>query len=242
MSDATLAKLMDEFARFTVPFYFAPFKVNEPFLDKRTLPLCEEFNRRVPQGALRLFTNGSALTDSNIEGVAKLSNVAHLWVSLNEIEAAAYEATMGLNFAHTAKRLDRLHAAIVEGQFAHRVVVSMVGGSGQDRADFASYIRDRWPRFDPAIIKRDAWIDFTQPDELEVPATPCTRWWELNIAADGNVVTCCMDNGEKPEYHLGNVNTQTMREIYNSPRALARRASNDRKQLDDSSPCARCSY
>ncbi len=242
MSDETLAKIMDEFATFDKPFYFSPFKINEPFLDKRTVPLCQEFNARVPVGVLRLFSNGSALTDANIEAVGKLQRVAHLWISLNEVDADAYETTMGLNFAHTTKRLDRLHEAVVGWRFPHQVVVSRVGGTEDERDSFSMYAMERWPKFKSAIIKRDAWIDFTNADRDEIPAAPCMRWWELNVIADGTAVTCCMDSGEKPEYFLGNVNAQTLIEIYNSPRAVARRAASDRHELDDTSPCARCSY
>lgn len=243
MSDEMLGKLMDEFAGFKLPFYFSPFKVNEPFLDKRLIPLCEEFNRRVPDGVLRLFSNGSALTDKHIEGVARLKRVRHLWISLNEINADAYEATMGLNFEITAKRLDSLHRAAVGWKFMHEVVVSRVGGSTEERQDFVLYVHDRWPKFKASIIKRDAWIDFTSPDDPEVPDTPCTRWWELNITADGIVRHCCMDDGADDRWIVGDLKTQTMLEVYNSPRWRDRReALVSRKQLDDTSPCARCSY
>jgi radical SAM protein with 4Fe4S-binding SPASM domain len=234
MSDELLDRLMAEFTTWTQPFYFSPFKVNEPFLDKRLIPLCEKFNETVPQGGLRLFTNGSALVDKHIEGVAKLQRVAHLWISLNEHEPDAYEATMGLNFDNTTHRLDRLHEYVEGGAFPHKVVVSRVGMN----QDFILYVIDRWPRFQPAIIKRDAWIDFTNADNLEVPDGPCGRWWELNIMADGKVALCCMDG--TGEYSIGDVNTQTMLEVYNSPSYRAMRDLASRKGAGD--PCSRCSY
>lgn len=236
MSDKLLNRLLDEFAtKFKVPFLFSPFKVNEPFLDKRLLPLCETFNAVVPHGGLRLFSNGSALTDKNLEGVARLKRVVHLWISLNEHQAEAYEVTMGLNFAHTTRNLDRLHGMIGAGEFMHPVVVSRVGGNN----DFLQYVRNRWPRFQPAIIKRDAWIDFTNADDPEVPNTPCNRWWELNVMADGKVALCCMDGEGK--YAIGDVNEQSMLEIYNSPVSKATREKLlSRKEAGE--PCSRCSY
>jgi hypothetical protein len=234
MSDELLDRLLAEFTTFTKPFYFSPFKVNEPFLDKRLIPLCEKFNATVPHGGLRLFSNGSALVDKHIEGVAGLKNVAHLWISLNEHEPAAYEATMGLNFENTTRRLDRLHEYAEAGKFPHRVVVSRVGFSVQ----FQEYIIDRWPRFQPVCIKRDAWIDFTNPDNLEVPDSPCARWWELNIMADGKVALCCMDSDGT--YSAGDINTSTMLEVYNAPSYRATRLLASRKGAGD--PCSRCSY
>lgn len=240
MSDALLSRLMDEFATFKVPFYFSPFKLNEPLLDKRLIPLCEQFNERVPHGALRIFSNGSALTDANIEGLAKLKSVAHLWISLNEVNAAKYEETMGLDFAITSKRLDSLHRYVGMRRFPHPVVLSRVGGTTPERDEFQRYARERWPLFKRSIIKRDAWIDFTTADVLEVPAAPCVRWWELNITATGKVSRCCMADGEDERDIVGDVNTQTMLEVYNSPSYRAFRDLNNRK--DSGAVCATCTY
>lgn len=238
MPDELLHRLVDEMAAFETSFFFSPFKVNEPFLDKRLLPLCERFNRDVPLGRLRLFTNGSALTDKHIEGVAGLKNVEHLWISLNEHDPVRYETTMGLNFEHTAKNLDRLHEYVVGWKFRHKVVVSRVG---MDQ-EFVEYVVRRWPHFKPALIKRDAWIDFTNSDSDEVPDGPCGRWWELNIMANGKVSHCCMDSGETDRFVIGDLNSQTMLEVYNSSAWKKHRDTASRRTLGDESPCQRCTY
>lgn len=232
MPDALLEKLLLEMADFKLPFYFSPFKVNEPFLDKRLIPLCRAFNRHVPGSAIRLFSNGSALTDKHIEEVASLKRVAHLWISLNSHIEKDYEEIMGLKFSTTLKRLDSLHE---KEDFPFSVVVSRVG---PDDA-FVRFVEERWPRFQPALIKRDAWIDFTEASTTEVPDTPCGRWWELNITATGKAALCCMDG--EGEYGFGDVNKQTLLEIYNHPTLkLWRETFTSRKQ--SGSPCDRCSY
>lgn len=239
MSDELLSKLMDEFATFQTPFYFSPFKVNEPLLDKRLIPLCEKFNEVAPKSAIRLFTNGSALTDKHISEIAGLKRIAHLWISLNEHEESAYERVMGLDFAITTKRLDSLHREVVAVRFRHPVVVSRVGLDDE----FVAYVRDRWPRFKPAIIKKDAWIDYTEADRWEVPNSACVRWWELNVTSDGKVRHCCMDDGHTDQWTIGDLNKQTMLEVYNSPFWRERREQLlSRKALDERSPCARCTY
>jgi MoaA/NifB/PqqE/SkfB family radical SAM enzyme len=236
MSDALLYRLVDEMAQFKLPFFFSPFKLSEPFLDKRLLPLCESFNEKCPLGVLRLFTNGSALTDKHIDGVARLKNVAHLWISLNHHDPVEYEKVMGLDFDRTAARLDALHAR----PFPHPVVVSKVGSQSNG---FVEYVQRRWPKFGVCLIKKDAWIDFTEADNPEVPNTPCTRWWELNITSEGVVTQCCMADGNKGEWQIGDVNEDTLLNVYNSPFWKERRANlMSRRQLDSRSPCARCSY
>jgi hypothetical protein len=231
LPDALIDRLIDEMSEFPHPFYFSPFKVNEPFLDKRLLPICRAFNEKVPRGTLRLFSNGSPLTDKNLDGVAALKNVAHLWISLNSHRPKEYAELMGLDFEQTARRLDNLH----EKDFPHPVMVSRVGSD----PDFGLYVNWRWPKFRVAFIKRDAWIDYTHADNDEVPNTPCARWWELNISATGKAALCCMDGEAK--YGFGDIRKQSLLEIYNHP-ALKRWRDGFMSRKDAGHPCFRCTY
>lgn len=232
MPDELIDRLIDEMATFEQPFYFSPFKVSDPLLDKRIFSICQKFNEKVPKGVIRLFTNGSPLTKKNIAGVAALKRVAHLWVSLNTHRPKEYEELMGLNFEHTTKNLDVLHET---ADFPHPVVISRVGMD----PDFQKYVNWRWPKFQVAIIKRDAWIDFTNPDNLEVPDAPCGRWWEVNISATGVAAMCCMDGLAK--HGFGDVNKSTLREIYNHPTLKSwRDGMVSRKTVGH--PCNGCSY
>jgi hypothetical protein len=52
-----------------------------------------------------------------------------------------------------------------------------------------------------------------------------------------------MHDGQDTRYNIGDINTQTLYEVYNAPRWRDRREGLvSRKSLDDSSPCSRCSY
>lgn len=232
MPEGLLHRLIDEMAEFRHPFFFSPFKVNEPLLDARLIPLCRRFNERVPHGALRIFSNGSALTARQVDDLATLVRVAHLWVSLNTHRPAEYSRVMGLDFERTARRLDGLHE---REDFPHPVVISRVGPD----EDFVRYVRWRWPRFRIATIKRDAWIDYTAADDASVPHSPCGRWWELNITATGKAALCCMD--AEARFGFGDANTHSLLEIYNHPTVKAwRDGMTDRRAAG--SPCERCSY
>jgi radical SAM protein with 4Fe4S-binding SPASM domain len=108
---------------------------------------------------------------------------------------------------------------------------------------FVYYVKNRWPKFQPSIIKKDAWIDFTDADNPVVPDTPCTRWWELNVTATGKVATCCMHDGDDERWIIGDLNHDTLLGVYNSPKWKDRRDKLvSRKALDDTAPCSRCSY
>jgi hypothetical protein len=232
MSDDLIESVMEQMEVWDKPFNFAPFKVNEPFLDKRVLPLCADFNRRIPHAWLRLFTNGSTLTDANVDKIEELERVTHLWVSLNDHRPVEYFNLMGLDFDRTARNLDRLHSRA----FPHPVVLSTVGYPNES---FRRYCFHRWPKFQSTALKKDAWIDFTDPQITTVPDLPCWRWWELNIMADGRASRCCMDSDGT--HGVGDIKKQTLLEIYNAPAWRERRVKlTSRKQTND--VCSTCTY
>lgn len=232
MSDELLDRLVTEMIEFKQPLFFSPFKVNEPLLDARLIPMCERINREAPHIALRIFTNGSPLTPEKVEAIARLKRVVHLWVSLNSQDPEEYERIMGLKFEQTARRLDYLHSA----NFPHKVVLSTVGYPNED---FRRYCFDRWPDFDSFAIKKDSWLGFTEAQgDGVIPDTPCSRWFELSIMANGKVSLCCM-SGEG-EHVIGDLNEQTMHEVYNDPLWRARREKlMSRKELP---VCQGCNY
>lgn len=235
MGDALVDKVITEMASFEKRFYFSPFKVNEPLLDKRLVPICQRVNQEIPQAILRIFTNGSALTPEKAGEIAGLQNVIHLWISLNSHRQEEYERVMQLPWERTAKRLDQLHRM----DFPHQVVLSAVGHPNES---FVRYVRGRWPKFQPVVIKKDSWLGFTESQSGDViPDASCGRWFELSITATGVVSHCCMDG--KADYPIGDINTQSLLEIYNAPFWRERREHMvSRKSLDDRSPCARCNY
>ena len=241
LSDETLNRIIEELKDHPHPFVLSPFKVNEPFLDKRLIPFCRKVEEQVPNAVLRIFTNGSALTPRHIEEVAGLKRVMHLWVSLNEHRADEYHKLMGLDFERTAGNLDTLHAAVAAGAFGHEVVVSKVAAEGLDdpvQQEFWGYVNQRWPRFKVHVIKPDGWLGDISLGSPEIPDAPCSRWFELSITATGKVSLCCMDSSAA--YTIGDVNEQSLFEIYNGKAWRQNRlAMWSRKNVH---PCSTCSY
>lgn len=240
MPDEMIDRIIEELKGHPHPFMVSPFKVNEPFLDKRLIPLCRRINEELPNAALRLFTNGSALTVKHLTEVATLRRVVHLWISLNDHRPDEYRRVMNLDFGRTARNLDMLHALVEMDEFPHPVKLSKVM-EGRRPSDldkgFGAYCNERWPLFGVHLIKRDRWIDFLEDDGSEVPDEPCGRWWELNIAATGQVALCCMDGEAK--HPIGDLNRQSLQEVYASQRHL-RAGSVSRKVAGG--VCASCTY
>ena len=236
MSDALIEKVLTDLEDIPQPFYFTPSKVNEPFLDKRMLPLLEHINTRLPNAILTLFSNGTPITGDKIDRISRLSNVEHLWISLNDHRPAEYEAVMKMPLARTLKRLDLLHIA----RFPHRVVVSRVCDNTPADDEFKAWVENRYPRFDVVLMKREAWIQDHKHAAIatEVPVSKCSRWYEIDITSTGRVALCCMDGSAR--YSYGDVSKQHVLEVFNSPAYKRMRAGSLTRQ--HYSPCNHCTY
>ena len=86
MPDALISKIIDDLTAIptSVPFFIAPQKVNEPFLDKRIFDVFAEIAAKLSNGSLLINSNAAALSAGNIAKLSKATNVARMWIPLNE--------------------------------------------------------------------------------------------------------------------------------------------------------------
>jgi hypothetical protein len=197
------------------------------------LALC---NARLPQAALTLTSNASALTGARLSRLATVRNLAYLWISFNDHRPDVYEQVMRLPYRRTIERLSMLHRRKAAGEFGARVVVSRVGDGTSDDAAFAAWVRREFPLFDVSVFRRGSWLGQVDTAVGAVPAVGCARWFELSITATGTVAHCCMDG--QADWPIGDVRTAHVLDVYNQPayRALRERAVS---RLD-ASPCRQC--
>ena len=230
MSGWLLDKLIEEMMDFEIPFFVSPFKVNEPLLDKRFYDICRTIEAATV-AHLRLFSNGAALVQRRIDEIAQLERVHHLCISLNSVIPDEYEALMSMPFERTARRLDNLH----NQDFPHPVMLTAVGFPN---VEFVMYCLNRWPKFKPQVCPKTAWLGFTEPQAKEVPDLPCSRWFELSVMSSGIVSLCCQDG--EGQFPIGDVNKNTLLEVYNAPFYRERRVNKlSRLKVD---VCKTCTY
>lgn len=222
-----------------VPFQLSPFKVNEPFLDKRLFDVLERVTTRLPHATITLTTNSTPLTDEKLDRLAEFSHLGYLWISFNDHRPEQYTATMRLPYDRTIQRLRAIHDRKAAGRLRIRVVLSRVGDSSPVDREFASFVGQQFPLFEAAIFPRGGWLGQVPGLELgPVPQVGCSRWFDLSITATGVVAHCCMDG--KAEHPIGDIRTQHALEIYNQPayRALRERAMT----RADAAPCNTCTF
>lgn len=104
--------------------------------------------------------------------------------------------------------------------------------------------RKQWRNQGAEVIRVKPVIDLLREGQLPKKVKrPCYYIWrQLNmIGWNGKIVTpCCMDtNGD---YNLGDVTTQTIKEIWNSPKMIALRKLHAQDRWQKSPLCANCTY
>lgn len=219
MSDALIDKILydlEDIPR-SLPFIISPFKVNDPLLDVRLFDILERCNERLPNAALRLFTNGSPLTEKHLHRLRSIRGVEHLWISLNHHVPERYQEIMKLPWKRTIEKLELVHRMKAAAEFDLPVLVSRVcDGSADDQA-FVDFLRDKFPLFQVALVPQSEWLGQVEGllGSNKIQPVGCGRWFELSIAATGQVAFCCMDGSV--EYPVGDTATTHVLDIYNSP-------------------------
>jgi tetratricopeptide (TPR) repeat protein len=222
----------------TLPFQLSPFKVNEPFLDKRLFYILDLCNDKLPNACLTLTTNASPLTEKKLDQLAAVKNLGYLWVSLNDHRPEVYEATMKLPWPRTFERLQLLARKQAAGQLPFRVVLSRVGDGSAADAAFCDWVREHFPACEPSVFPRGSWLGQVDTPVGQVPAVGCTRWFDVSITSTGVVAHCCMDG--QAQWPLGDINRQHVLEIYNAPHY--RRLRQQAVTRAEVEPCNRCTF
>lgn len=240
MSDELIEKIFTDLAAIPpeLQFQLSLFKVNEPFLDTRLFSLLGTIRTRLPNALVSLTTNAQPLTEAKLDLLLGASDLLYLWISLNEYEAEPYHHVMGLNFDITLQRLHMLHRRAQQGMKLNIVLSRVSDGTARDNA-FIEYCQHEFPLFQATLFPRGSWLG--QVDNLRpapIFGVACQRWFELSITCTGEVAHCCMDG--QAQYPIGDVNKQSVLDIYNSAhyRALREKAVS---RLDIS-PCNQCSF
>ena len=237
MDTALFYKIVDEVA--TIP-HISQFVFNglgEPLLDRRIYDFIAYVHDKCPDMRTLLHTNGVGLTEPQRLKDAGLTNLV---ISLNAIDAKQHEWIMGLKgkFLDICDNIKR--ARTIPGwTVAVRAVYSQDRFTEQDVLDF----KKRWGfEFGSETITtyETNWNGYNRTMRYTFePNDGCNRALsQIYIAYDGSMHMCCMDPFGKIVF--GNVNTQTIREIYNSEKYVAFRTAHAENRALDVPECIGC--
>ena len=243
MSDQLIEKIIDDLAEIPphVGFQIAPYKVSDPFIEKRLIDIIQLINEKLPNAQISLISNGAAMTEKVLTQLTKLKNIAYLKVSLNDHRKEEYEKLMSLPFAKTLDRLDMLTKLVDGGHFSIPVSLNRVMEGSRHDIEFLEFCNERFPHFTATLSSRNDWIG--NVDEMtsmpSVPDVACWRWHNISITATGEVALCCMDG--HGQWSIGDVNQNSVLEIFNSEKFRTLR-EHVISRRDAETPCNACTY
>lgn len=224
-------------------YNISPFKVNEPLMDKTFFDKMEIINRELPNAYIRFFSNFNMATDEHIKRLFRIKNLSQIWISLNSMDNLEYKQLMGLNLDKTLENIDKLLRYKKNNGINKKIVISRVNDNTSNDNIFVDKLKARFKenmdQIKISLIPRGEWIDHNSFNKVTTyEKMECLRWFEISICCTGEVSFCCMDG--KCEYSIGNVNNQSILEIYNNPKFKDLRKKSINRSLVE--PCKFCTY
>ena len=205
MTEELFRKIIDELAEMDYSGEIALFSNNEPFLDERIIEFHRYANERLPHAIFQLFTNGSLLT---------FEKFMEIMPCLDCLTIDNYNDKMKINTPELQKIYDYLQKKENE-ELSRRVTFS-----------FRLHNEVLTSRGGQAPNKKG------KNDKTVIDVVCPHPFRQLIIRPTGEISLCCNDPLGK--YTLGDLNTQSIREIWNSEKYSAIRRemfTNGRKNL-----------
>lgn len=236
MSDELFRKVITDCKQFDLPA-IEPFLQGEPFVDPNIFERLALINEQLPKTALRLYSNGAALTPKKSDELRKI-NVDKLYISLNTIVKDRYEKLVGLPFEKTMDNLRYLATPNANGTVAPTIVVRLTLVEETTKAEILEF-KELCASLN---VKPMAVGLFNYKGDvhssLPVPSYPCEHIDRLDILSNGETTLCCMD--QEGEYGFGNVIDNSVLEVFNNAKASLVRKMHREGKRKEFEPCDRC--
>jgi hypothetical protein len=238
MPDELFEKIICDLEKLPRGFLLSPFKVGEPFLDPKFFDRLDELAGRLPKAHFTLTTNLSVLRPGMLERLAEVPRLEFIWVSLTSIDTDDYKRLIGLNLQRTIDNIHTLLAYHNRTPVAKKIIIGRVSVDDK-RQEFYNGVEREFSEggYSISTLVKGSWCGQVL-SEAEIPQLPCARWFEISICCDGKVALCCMDG--LCDYQIGDVNEQSVLDIYNSEYYAQLRRKSPARQLVK--PCDNCAF
>jgi radical SAM protein with 4Fe4S-binding SPASM domain len=191
-----------------------------------------------PTAFIDMFTNGVFMTPAKFDAVRN-AGISCVNFSLNAVRAEQHEAQMGLKdkFEDVCGHIE--YAIGHRGGARVEVRAVCTGWDEFDVIDFYS----RWGHRDNGghgqLIGEGNWAGDNRTVREFKPNEACARALsQVYVTWDGRVTTCCFDPAGTQVF--GDLNKQTLREVYGSPEYLTFRETHNDNKADKYAICAKC--
>jgi radical SAM protein with 4Fe4S-binding SPASM domain len=256
MDDALYSKIVAECAQAPELHDFIPMAKNEPLLDPKLEARIAEFKAAAaPHQMVELVTNGSALTPARAQRLIA-SGVDLITISVNAATGATYQRVMqGLSWSRLVQHL----AALARTDTRQVNIFLRFVKQRDNLAEYTAFVRQaRQLGFNLMAYEINNRAGAVEGyDRLAVVKSYLVHrlrkligrrlfkgcpyaFSVMHILQNGDVPFCANDWHNRAI--LGNVQHQSIRTIYNSPRMQALRELMRQGRYDEIEPCRDCSF
>ena len=254
MDDALYTKIVDECVAEKDLHDFVPMSKNEPLLDVKMEQRVTEFKAKAqPHQMVELVTNGSGLTPTRAQRLME-AGVDLITVSVNALNEATYKQVMiGLSWKQVMNNLEALSKMSLS-----MVNVYLRFVADQHNKEELNGFRKRWKHFnlfqfninnragtvrnyEMMAMKYNDFISRLRRVAGSRVYPVCPYVFSMAHILENGDVPMCSNDWENREV-LGNIKTQTLREIYNSPRMNQIRELMSAGKFEEIDACRSCSF
>ncbi len=218
--------------------------LGETLLDKFLIERIQYTRAAMPAIPIDIYTNGTYLTREKAEALRD-AGLSLLYVSLNAVNKEKRQQIMFpdqpgyYDFDDVCDTLDY----IIPRAGKMRVIVKGIVSKDLMEGGDSEAFRQRWngPTTEDgnAFLHLEGnWAGAQWPMRVK-PVTSCSRaLGQIMVLQDGRVSLCCFDN--EGDVILGDLNTQTIREVYNGDKALNIRLAHVEGRRGELQLCRTC--
>jgi radical SAM protein with 4Fe4S-binding SPASM domain len=208
----------------------------DPFLEERIAYAKE----KCPHWSMiDVYTNGVFLTPEKFLAL-QAAGIGGISISLNAINHKQHEAVMGLKGKYSTVVANARYA--IDHADGMTIRVKAVCGRDSFTLRDASYFLTMWGKVEEGgygvIVKELNWAGKNRTINAQNKWKCPQALGSISILHDGTVSLCCFD--PFAEYKLGDLNTQSLREIYNGEFYTKFREDHDLNRFHKYPICASC--
>lgn len=222
-----------------------PFLMGEPFLDNRIIKVLHMCRAIQPQCSIVLHSNMSLCHKQYATEIIEKNLVDEIHTSFYGISPHQYKKLQGLDYFQVVRNiLYLIQEREKRGRKNPVVICDYI--LMDELLPYYNAFKEYWQPIVDAVrtVCYDDWHG-DQPDRgsrfhpVRLTRTPCFRLWhDMNVHWDGNVVLCCIDYEQ--EVVLGNVNKQSLAEIWQGERMKEIRSLHMEGRYDEIPICGKC--
>ncbi len=238
MPTETWRKVVDDTRGWGITY--RPFLTNEPFVDNRMPEIVRYIKENDPTASVEFNTNGELMTEKLSRDLLE-AGVDIMRFSIDGFSRETYEPSrIGINYDKVMERTQIFLDLWDKCGYRDKVFTELRMIEVPENAHEIEAYKEFWgPRCSEVLITHMYQWPWTGQKRSDVVLKPCLKILdELFFYTNGNATICCWDVHERAV--IGNVNEQSVQEIWDSYAARCMRATLDDGRRDLLNLCSRC--